>query len=154
MIGILEKEKMRVMEKGKSLSDLIRGQIKLEKEIAEKLRKLEQRVDSVAARLMIREMQLDTKKHAEILEEALKVMGGPKSFWDYTIHIDADKRAVKNELQEHIRAEEKMMSQIEEEAKKTDDEALKLLLKHFAEDENKHHKYLKIILDKTYKMEL
>jgi rubrerythrin len=145
---------MRVMKNEKTLSDLIKGQIKLEKEIAEKLRTLEQRVDSVAARLMIREMQLDTKKHAEILGEALKVIGGPKSFWDYTIHIDADKRAVRKELEEHVKAEEKMMRQIEEEAKKTDDEALKLLLKHFAEDEKKHHKYLNIILSRTYKTEL
>ena len=142
------------MEKEKTLSDLIKGQIKLEKEIAEKLSTLEQRLDSAAARLMIREMQLDTKKHAEILGEALKVIGGPKSFWDYTIHIDADKRAVRKELEEHVKAEEEMMEQIEEELKKTDDETLKLLLNHFADDEKKHHKYLKTILDKAYKMEL
>jgi rubrerythrin len=140
------------LKKEKTLSDLMKGQIELEKEIAEKLRALEQRVDSAAARLMIREMQLDTKKHAEILGEALKVIGGPKSFWDYTIHIDADKRAVRKELEEHVKAEEKMMEQIEEEAKKTDDEALKLLLNHFADDERKHHKYLKTILNKAYKM--
>jgi len=140
------------LKKEKTLSDLMKGQIKLEKEIAEKLHTLEQRVDSAAARLMIREMQLDTKKHAEILGEALKVIGGPKSFWDYTIHIDADKRAVRKELEEHVKAEEKMMEQIEEEAEKTDDEALKLLLNHFAEDERKHHKYLKTILNKAYKI--
>ena len=142
------------MKKEKTLSDLIKGQIKLEKEIAEKLRTLEQRLDSAAARLMIREMQLDTKKHAEILGEALKVIGGPKSFWDYTIHIDADKRAVRKELEEHVKAEEEMMEQIEAESKKTDDETLRLLLNHFADDERKHHKYLKTILDKAYKMEL
>lgn len=95
------------MKTEKTLSDLIKEQIKLEKETAEKFSILEQRVDSVAARLLIREMYLDTKKHAEILEAALEVIGGPKSFWDYTIHIDADKRAVKKELEEHIKAEEK-----------------------------------------------
>lgn len=142
------------MKTEKTLSDLIKEQIKLEKETAEKFSILEQRVDSVAARLLIREMYLDTKKHAEILEAALEVIGGPKSFWDYTIHIDADKRAVKKELEEHIKAEEKMMRQIESEAKKTDDEALKLLLQHFAEDEKKHHRILGTIINKAYKMEL
>jgi len=140
------------MKKESTLSGLIKEQIKLEKETAENLRQLEQRVDSIAARLMIREMQLDTKKHAEILGETLKVIGGPKSFWDYTIHIDADKRAVRKELEEHVKAEEKMMEQIEEESKKTDDETLKLLLNHFADDERKHHKYLKTILNKAYKI--
>jgi len=142
------------MKTEKTLSNMIKEQIKLEREIAKKFSVLEQRVDSVAARLLIREMQLDTRKHAEILEAALKVIGGPKSFWEYTIHIDADKRAVKKELEEHVKAEEKMMSQIESEAKKTDDEALKLLLRHFAEDEKKHHKILETILNKAYKMEL
>lgn len=142
------------MKTEKTLSDLIKEQIKLEKETAEKFSILEQRVDSVAARLLIREIYLDTKKHAEILEAALEVIGGPKSFWDYTIHIDADKRAVKKELEEHIKAEEKMMRQIESEAKKTDDEALKLLLQHFAEDEKKHHRILGTIINKAYKMEL
>jgi len=142
------------MKNDKELARMIKAQMKLEKEQAEKLRTLEQRVDSVAAKLLLHEMQLDTKKHAEILGEILKVIDSPKSFWDYSIHIDADKRAVKMELGEHIKAEETMLHQIEEEAKRTSDEALKLLLDHFAEDEKKHHKYLKTILSKTYKMEL
>jgi len=142
------------MKTGKTLSDMIKTQIQLEKEIEKRFSLLEQRVDSVAARLLIREMQLDTKKHAEILEEALKVIGGPKSFWEFTVDVDADKRTVKKELEEHVKAEEKMMRQIEEEGKKTDDEALRLLLKHFAEDEKKHHANLKTVLNKAYKMEI
>ena len=142
------------MKSEKTVSDLIGEQIKLEKEIAKKLGALEERVDSIAARLLIRETQLDTEKHAEILETALRVIGGPKSFWDYTIHIDADKRAVKKELEEHIKAEEAMMSKIEEEVRKTKDEALKLLLTHFADDEKKHHKNLETILNKAYKMDV
>jgi len=141
------------MKNEKILSTLIKKQIGLEKETADKLRELEQRVDSVAARLLIREMQLDTKKHAEILNEALRTMETPKSFWDYTIHIDADKRVVRKQLEEHIKIEKKMMQQIEEEAEKSDDEALKLILKHFAEDEKKHHRSLETILNKAYKMD-
>jgi len=142
------------MKNEKILSTLIKKQIGLEKETADKLRELEQRVDSAAARLLIREMQLDTKKHAEILSEALRIMDTPKSFWDFTIYIDADKRVVKKQLEEHIKIEKKMMQQIEEEAEKSDDEALKLILKHFAEDEKKHHRYLETILNKAYKMDI
>jgi len=142
------------MKTEKTLSNLIEEQIKLEKEIANKFRILEGRVDSIAARLLIREMQLDTQKHAEILEAALKVIGGPKSFWEITIDVEADKRTVKRELEEHVKAEGTMMRQIDEEMKKTKDEALKLLLNHFLEDEKKHHKSLEIIINKAYKMEL
>lgn len=97
---------------------------------------------------------MDTEKHADILEVALKSMSEPKSFWDFAIHIDADKRAAKRELEEHMKVEQAMMKRIEEEAKKTKDEVLKLLLNHFAEDEKRHHKNLETILNKTYKMEL
>jgi hypothetical protein len=142
------------MKKEKTLSNLIEEQIKLEKEIANKFRMLEGRVDSIAARLLIREMQLDTKKHAEILEAVLKVIGRPKSFWEFTIDVEADKRTVKRELEEHVKAEGTMIRQIDEEMKKTKDEALKLLLNHFLEDEKKHHKGLEIIISKAYKMEL
>ena len=142
------------MKTEKTLSNLIEEQIKLEKEIVNKFGILEGRVDSIAARLLIREMQLDTKKHAEILEAALKVIGGPKSFWEFTIDVEADKRTVKRELEEHVKAEGTMMRQIDEEMKKTKDEALKLLLNHFLEDEKKHHKSLEIIINKAYKMEL
>lgn len=142
------------MKTEKTISDLVKEQIKLEKVTAEKLGILEGRLDSIAARLLVREMQLDTRKHSEILEAALKAMGGPKSFWDYAINIDADKRAVKRELEEHVKAEESMMRQIDEEVKKTEDEALKLLLNHFAEDEKKHHRNLEIILSKAFKTQL
>ncbi len=141
------------MKNEKTLTKLIEGQIRLEKDIAAKLQALEQRVDSVAARLLIREIQLDTKKHAEILSESLKTIGAPKSFWDFTIYVDADKRSVKKALEEHVKAEEEMTRLIENETKKTEDEVLKILLEHFLEDEKRHHKYLKNILARTYEKE-
>ena len=142
------------MKTEKILTDLIEEQIKLENEIANKFRKLEGRVDSMAARLLIHEMLLDTKKHAEILELALKVAGGPEPFWEMTIDVEADKRTVKGELEDHIKAENTMIREIDEEMKKTKDEALKLLLTHFMEDEKKHHRNLEIIINKAYKMQI
>jgi len=142
------------MKTEKTLSNLIEGQIKLENDIASKFKNLEGRVDSMAARLLIHEMLLDTKKHAEILELALKVAGGPEPFWEMTIDVEADKRTVKKELEDHIKAEQTMIGKIDEEMKKTKDEALKLLLTHFMEDERKHHKNLEIIISKAYRMDI
>ncbi len=142
------------MKTEKAISNLIKEQIKLEKETAEKFENLEGRIDSIAAKLLIQEMRLDTKKHAEILQAVLKVIGGPKSFWEFSIDIDADKKAVRKEIEEHVKIEEKMIQQIQEESKKTKDEALKLLLDHFVEDERRHHKNLELILSKAFRMEL
>lgn len=142
------------MKPNKTLPELIKEQIKLEQETARRLSMLEGRVDSIAARLLIREMQLDSKKHAEILEASLEAISGPKSLWDFTLNIKADKKAVKKELEEHIKTEEKMMHQIAEESRKTDDEAIKLLLRHFEEDEKRHHTNIRAILERAYKMEI
>lgn len=142
------------MENEERLRKLLTEQIELEKTVAAKLKDLEERVDSVAAQLLVREMQLDSEKHAKILGAALRAMSGPKGFWDYSIHIDADKTAVRRELKAHIAQEEKMMKSIREEMSKTDDDALKLLLEHFEDDEERHHANIKAILSRMSKMDL
>ena len=48
--------------------------------------------------------------------------------------------------------ETNMMKHVEEEMKKAEDDALKLLLKHIADDEKKHHEILETILKKAFAM--
>ena len=45
-----------------------------------------------------------------------------------------------------------MLKHVEDEVKRTKDDALKLLLKHIAEDEKKHHEIMETILKKSFKM--
>ncbi len=55
-------------------------------------------------------------------------------------------------LKDNVEVETKMLRHIKEEMKKTDEEALKLLLKHIADDEKKHHKIMEIIIKKAFQM--
>jgi rubrerythrin len=55
-------------------------------------------------------------------------------------------------LEDHVKVETKMLKHVKEEIERTDDDALKLLFKHIADDERKHHKIMETILEKAFEM--
>lgn len=115
--------------------------------------KLEGKVHSAAAKLLLAEMLLDSKKHEDILTEILKVLEKappPTRLWDARIESYVDMQMVKKELERHIKIESDMLQDVEKEIKETNDEALKVLLTHIAEDEKKHHKNIELIIKKSY----
>lgn len=59
---------------------------------------------------------------------------------------------MKKRLEEHVRMEADVLAHVEEEMRHTRDEGLKLLLRHIAEDERKHHKILEEIVKNLYKI--
>ena len=154
------------METEKSLVDMVQAQIKLEKSTARKIRKLEKATANLAAKLFLAEMRFDTEKHAKILQTMLDLMkqreaGMPskvhldalaRTLWDTKIHSYVDVIVAKKMLEDHVKVETKMLRHVEEEMKRTDDDALKLLLKHIADDEEKHHEIMKAILKKAFRM--
>ncbi len=75
-----------------------------------------------------------------------------RPLWDTKIRSYVDAQVAKKMLEDHVKVETKMLRHVEEEIKKTDDEALKLLLKHIADDEKKHHKIMETILKKAFEM--
>jgi rubrerythrin len=115
--------------------------------------KLEKEVHTAAAKLLLSEMRLDSQKHENILTEILKVLEGiptPEKLWDARIDSYVDMQVLKKELERHVKLESDMLNDVEKEIKETDDEALKTLLTHIAEDEKKHHKNMELIIKKSY----
>ncbi|MFB0514217.1 MAG: hypothetical protein ACETVQ_01425 [Candidatus Bathyarchaeia archaeon] len=140
------------METKKSFMDMIRKHIESEKSMAKACDALREKVDTAAAKMLLTEMQLDTAKHASILEEMLKIVekAPPARLWDYRIASYVDSLIVKRELERHMELEQDMLRDVEEEIKTTEDEAMKLLLQHIATDERKHHEIIQTILRKSY----
>ena len=136
----------------KSFFDMIRKHIEFEKSMAKACADLSKKVNTAAAKMLLTEMQLDTEKHARILEEMLNIVekAPPARLWDYRIASYVDSLVVKKELEEHMTLEQDMLLDVEEEIKATKDEALKLLLQHIAADERKHHEIIQTILRKSY----
>ena len=146
------------MKPEKDLVDMVGVQIKLEKATATKIKELESATANLAAKLFLAEMRYDTEKHAKILQTMLDVMNQKKpemtskTLWDTKIHSYVDTFVAKKMLEDHVKTETNMLRHVEEEMKRTDDDALKLLLKHIADDEKKHHKIMESILSKAFEM--
>ena len=146
------------MKSGRGLLDTMQAQIKLEKNTARKIKELERATANLAAKLFLAEMRFDTEKHAKILQTMLDIVKQKepeitaRTLWDTKIHSYVDAFAARKMLKDHVKIETNMLKYVEEEMRRTDDDALKLLFKHIADDEKKHHKIMETILEKAFKM--
>lgn len=143
------------METRERLIELIRAQIKVEKENVRQVTETEKKVDNAAAKLSLLEIRLDSQKHADILNGILEVLSGvppSQTLWEYRISSYIDPFLVKGELENHEKREARMIDHVEEEIKQTKDEGIKLLLQHVLEDERKHHKILETIVKHLHKI--
>lgn len=143
---------MKVKRK-EELIKLIERQVKIEKQVANSVDKQLEMADSAAAKLLLTEMKFDARKHASILEGILEYIGESDTvLWDKKINSYVDRQVLKRELQKHIEIEKHTLDLAKEEITKTDDEGIKLLLTHIAEDEDRHHKLLKTVVTNSYKL--
>ncbi len=146
------------MNSQEDLGKLVKAHIKLEENTAKKIRELEEATANLAARLFLAEMRFDTEKHAKILKTMRDLMKQREpeaireTLWETRIHSYVDAVVAKRMLKDHVKVETDMLKRVEEEIKGTDDDALKLLFKHIADDEKKHHKIMETILRKAYEM--
>ncbi len=108
---------------------------------------------TAAAKLLLTEMKYDSGKHAVLLQGILEVIENSGAcLWDCKLDSYVDRLLVKKELEKHLAVEQKTLDMVKEEINQTKDEGLKLLLKHIAEDEDRHHALLKTIINNSYKI--
>jgi bacterioferritin (cytochrome b1) len=146
------------MNPHEDLGNMVKAHIKLEENTTKKIKELEEATANLAARLFLAEMRFDTEKHAKILKTMQDLMKqkepetARETLWETRIHSYVDAVVARKMLEDHIKVETDMLKRVEEEIKGTDDDALKLLFKHIADDEKKHHKIMETILRKAYEM--
>ena len=143
------------MESRKELIELIREQAEIEKASVEKLAETERKVGTRAARLLLVEMRSDSQEHVAILEAVLETLYGAqssKSLWEQAFSGFADPIIVNREIENHKAMSGSMTAHIEKEMSKTDDETVRTVLQHLAEDERRHNEILDTIAQKAYKM--
>jgi len=143
------------MEAHRELVELIQKQVAIERESVTRLAETEKRVGTGAAKLLLTEMRMDSQKHAAVLEAVLEILKGTpssKSLWERSIDAFVDPVIVTRELEYHRGLGKSMSTHLEEEIRKTDDEAMRTLLNHLAEDERRHSEILDTIVRKSYRM--
>ena len=135
---------------------LVKQQITTEREYAKHLTELRKKVDIAAARLLLLELLLESEKHAAILTEMLEIMEGIHGdvrLWDHEIEEYIDEVIVRKEFEDHLKKESGALAQLEEEVKKTKDDALKMLFQNIEEDEKRHHGIVQILVRNLYKID-
>ena len=136
------------MEIHEDLVKLIEEQIAIEKESVAMFAETEQRVGTGIAKLLIREIRMDSQKHASILEEVLETLKGhpsPNSSWQKASDRFIDPLVVKREIEKHKDLTKSMQAHLAREMSKTKDETILALLKHLAQDERRHNEILDTI---------
>lgn len=139
----------------RELVELIREQVEIERESATRLAETEQKVGTGAARLLLVEMRCDSQKHAAILEavlEALNLDSSSKSLWQHALNGFVDPVLVQREIEHHKALGKSMVTHIQKEMSRTDDEAMRTLLQHLAEDERRHNEILDTIAQRCHRM--
>ena len=141
-----------VVKAEESVIKLIRRQKQSEESMVKAVAALESRVNNEAAKLILSELRLDSTKHAQICQEILSVAEktAPVRLWDARIESYVDMQVVRKELERHILLEEAMLRDIEQIVRESKDEAIKLLFTHIAEDEKKHHKNVRLVIQRSY----
>jgi rubrerythrin len=143
------------MESRKDLAKLIEEQIVIERESVVRLAKTQEKVGSAAAKLLIAEMRMDSEKHAGILDavlECLKEHSSSKSLWQRAFEGFADPILIKREIDTHKSLGKSMLTHLQKEMRSTDDQAIRTLLGHLAQDERRHNEILDTIAKKCDKL--
>jgi rubrerythrin len=141
------------MKSNAELIDMLKAHKKFEANMVNLVASLEGKVHTRAAKLLLAEMRLDSRKHEAILDEVLNALEDkpqPQHLWETRIESYVDMQVMKQELEKHMQLEADMLRDAEKEIRETQDEALKTLLTHIAEDEKKHHKNIELIIRKSY----
>ena len=141
------------MKSNTELIGMLKAHKQFEANMVNFVANLEGKVYTHAAKLLLTEMRLDSQKHEAILDEVLNTLEDkpqPKQLWETRIESYVDMQVMKQELEKHMQLEADMLRDAEKEIRETQDEALKTLLTHIAEDEKKHHKNIELIIRKSY----
>ena len=146
------------MELHEDLVKLIEEQIGIEKESVAMFAETEQRVGTGIAKLLLREMRMDSQKHASILEgvletlETLKEHPTPYFSSQEATHRFIDPIVVKREIEKHKDLTKSMQAHLANEMRKTKDETILALLTHLAQDERRHNEILDTIAKNCNRM--
>ncbi len=144
------------MDKNKSLIQLVKRQIQVEKTNVMEAAEKGKRTGSTVTKLLLNVIRSDSKKHADILRGTLKLLRGtPRSetSWDHMIDAYIGPVLARRELEAHLEREAQMIALVKEEMKHTKDEGIRFLFQHILDDEKRHHKILQVIQKHLYKLE-
>ena len=130
------------MSSKEQLIEFLKGQVKVENNIVLALNKSLTEIDNPTVKGVLRGISLDSVKHAEMYESAVRLM---TTVSKALTQQNLDKQ--KDQVEKHIQTEAELIKKISKIMPTVKDGKVKLLLTAILEDEKRHHGLLKQILE-------
>ncbi|MEM2104603.1 MAG: ferritin-like domain-containing protein [Candidatus Bathyarchaeia archaeon] len=124
------------------LLDFIKRQVAIENDIVDSLNQALKNIGNPAVKGVLKGISLDSLKHAEMYEAALKLLTSTPQALSQE-NLDKQKSLVER----HIRMEAELIKEIGNMLPTVDNEKVKLLLAAILDDEKRHHELLKEVLE-------
>jgi rubrerythrin len=112
----------------------------LERETARSLRKMASKTRNIIPRLLFKEIELDTTKHAHMYATLIDLSAGAAV-------SKVERYEMRKELERHVANERRMLVQAQRIAKTLKDPRMKPLLRAILADERRHHRALSTLLE-------
>ena len=130
------------MSKNNQLSEFMRKQIEIEKQIVDSIEKGIGNVYNPPVKGVLKGISLDSTKHAELYNSAISLLTKTHKALTQE-HLD-EQRAL---VEKHIRLESELIQKLEKLTPTIEDKKVKFLLDSILSDERRHHALLKIVLE-------
>jgi citrate synthase len=130
------------------LIGFLKDQVKVENNIVQSLNKSLTEIDNPTVKGVLRGISLDSVKHAEMYESAVRLMTSVSKALTQQ-NLDKQKELV----EKHIQTEAELIRKINKTLPTVTDSKVKLLLTAILEDEKRHHGLLKQVLEILVKSE-
>ena len=136
------------MSSKEQLIGFLKDQVKVENNIVQSLNKSLTEIDNPTVKGVLRGISLDSVKHAEMYESAVRLMTSVSKALTQQ-NLDKQKELV----EKHIQTEAELIKKINKTLPTVTDSKVKLLLTAILEDEKRHHGLLKQVLEILVKSE-
>ena len=136
------------MSSKEQLIGFLKDQVKVENNIVQSLNKSLTEIDNPTVKGVLRGISLDSVKHAEMYESAVRLMTSVSKALTQQ-NLDKQKELV----EKHIQTEAELIRKINKTLPTVTDSKVKLLLTAILEDEKRHHGLLKQVLEILVKSE-
>ena len=130
------------MSSKEQLIGFLKDQVKVENNIVQSLNKSLTEIDNPTVKGVLRGISLDSVKHAEMYESAVRLMTSVSKALTQQ-NLDRQKDLV----EKHIQTEAELIKKINKTLPTVTDSKVKLLLTAILEDEKRHHGLLKQVLE-------
>jgi hypothetical protein len=112
----------------------------LERETARSLRRMASKTRNIIPRLLFKEIELDTTKHAHMYATLIDLSAGAAV-------SKVERYEMRKEFERHVANERRMLVQAQRIAKTLKDPRMKPLLRAILADERRHHRALSTLLE-------